>query len=91
MFFSKKKKSLTNKQKRMLKETYDIFDEEQKEQMPLTLLKTSMYALNLHPTEDEIERIFISLNRECGEIKKFINFQEFLSIVGVRIVKNVYI
>lgn len=83
---NKKLKGLTVDQKNEIKETFSIFDKEEKDEMKINDLKIAMMALGLKPSTDEIERIIKQIKADNSGMSDSLSYQQFYDIVAYKVV-----
>lgn len=71
--------SLTEQQKRDVKEAFNLFDYDGKGKLKTKELKVAMRALGFEPKREEVRKILVDMNKESAE---FLTLDDFITIMS---------
>lgn len=71
--------SLTEQQKRDVKEAFNLFDYDGQGKLKTKELKVAMRALGFEPKREEVRKILVDMNKENAE---FLTFDDFVTIIS---------
>lgn len=75
----KKPRELTEEQKQEIKEAFDLFDTEGKNEISAKELKVALRALGFEPKKDEVKRILEDIDKNPDSVLHYDEFHEIMS------------
>ena len=76
---NKRLRELSDEQRQEIKEAFDLFDTEGRNEIELKELKVAMRALGFEPKKEEVNRLIKEIDREGKGVIRFEDFNDIMS------------
>ena len=76
---NKRLRELSDEQRQEIKEAFDLFDTEGRNEIDIKELKVAMRALGFEPKKEEVNRLIKEIDRDNRGVIKFEDFNEIMS------------
>ena len=82
---SKRQREISDEQRQEIKEAFDLFDTEGRNEIDIKELKVAMRALGFEPKKEEVNRLIKEVDRDN---KGVINFDDFNDIMSQKVAER---